>query len=173
MGALFDQDRFYMSIAISIARMSAEWGEVPVGCVIVQNGRIIAMATNEIVQKSHPLLHAERLALDRAHLAQSGLRLQNTTLYATLEPCAMCAGAILLARVERVVIGAMDEKRGCTGSVYQLLDDPAFNHKAKLMVGVHKEEASRMLSSFFLALRERKKAQRAEFSVRLGISKEE
>lgn len=157
MGALFDQDRFYMSIAISIARMSAEWGEVPVGCVIVQNGRIIAMATNEIVQNSHPLLHAECVALDRAHRAQKVLRMQNTTLYATLEPCAMCAGAILLARVERVVIGAMDEKRGCTGSVYQLLDDPAFNHKVKLTVGVRKEEASRMLSSFFFILRERKK----------------
>lgn len=173
MGALFDQDRFFMSIAIFLAQKSTALGEVPVGCVIVKDGRIIAMATNEIVQNSHPLLHAECVALDRAHRAQKVLRMQNTTLYATLEPCAMCAGAILLARVERVVIGAMDEKRGCTGSVYQLLDDPAFNHKAKLTVGVHKEEASRMLSSFFLALRERKKAQRAEFSVRLGISKEE
>ena len=163
-------DQFYMRLALGLAEIGAASGEVPIGCVLVSGGRIRAMATNEVVQKQHPLYHAEWLAIDRAQRGMGRLRLPDATLYTTLEPCAMCAGAILLARIPRVVIAAMDAKRGCTGSIYNLLDDPAFNHRAEIRTGVLEAESSARLSGFFAALRAQKKRARAERNPSDGYS---
>lgn len=155
--ALVDQDKIFMDVALSLARLGAARGDVPVGAVAVVQGRIRAMAFNDIVQTNEPLRHAEHLALTKLFQNESRLRIPGVTLYTTLEPCAMCAGAILLARVDRVVMAACDPKRGCTGSVYQLLDDPHFNHSARVDAGVREREASTMLSDFFRTLRQQKK----------------
>ncbi len=160
--SLVAMDSFYMKIALDMAKRGAERGEVPVGAVVVQEGKILSVAANEIVGRNHPLFHAEWLAIDRAQRRLGKLRIPNATLYTTLEPCTMCAGAILLARIDRVVIGAMDQKRGCAGSVYQLLDDPAFNHRSQVTTGVREAECSRILSEFFSELRREKKRKRAE-----------
>lgn len=168
MNQVISNDEFYMRTALLLARQAANRGEVPVGCVLVQHGRILSVATNEIVEQNHPLLHAEWLAIDRAQRRTGKLRLENTTLYTTLEPCAMCAGAILLARISRVVMGAMDDKRGCAGSVYQLLDDPAFNHKPELIRGLLGEECAGVLSEFFREIRAQKKKRRAASGPFLG-----
>jgi|BioPla2DNA2_1021312.scaffolds.fasta_scaffold01699_16 tRNA(adenine34) deaminase len=165
---LWDSDRFFMGLAIGIARSEPTGQEVPVGAVLVQNGVILSMATNAIVTDTHPLRHAETLALERAFRRTGTLRIPHTTLYTTLEPCAMCAGAIVLARVERVVIGAMDEKRGCGGSVYNLLDAPALNHRARVTTGVRETECAALLTQFFQAVRANKKKKNAQTTSLMG-----
>lgn len=166
---LWDADAYFMKLALDLARGEPTGQEVPVGALVVQDGVVLSWATNEIVKDGHPLRHAETLALERAFQKTGQLRIPRMTLYTTLEPCAMCAGAIVLARVERVVIGAMDEKRGCGGSVVNLLDQSALNHRARVTTGVRASECAALLSSFFEAIRKKKKRKNAQNASGMGI----
>ncbi|MEO8451369.1 MAG: tRNA adenosine(34) deaminase TadA [Gemmatimonadota bacterium] len=142
-----------MRWALTLAHRAAEAGEVPVGAVVVQAGAIVGEGHNETVARNDPTAHAEFLAVHRAltHLATD--RLPEATLYVTLEPCAQCAGAIVLAKVGRVVFGAYDEKAGMAGSVGDLLRHPKLNHRAEVIGGVMADECARVLQSFFAARR--------------------
>lgn len=143
-----------MARALEQARLAAVHGEVPVGAVLVREGRLLAEAGNRILSGADPTAHAEVLAL-RAGAARLGdARLVDTTLYVTLEPCAMCAGAVVLARVPRVVFGARDPKSGMAGSLEDLLRDPRLNHRAEVAEGVLAEPAGELLRSFFRARRD-------------------
>lgn len=150
-------DEFYMRLAIKEAKKAEAIGEVPIGTVIVHNGEVISKGYNlrETTQRS--LAHAELLAIDKACDTLGSWRLEDTTLYVTLEPCPMCAGAIVLSRVKRVVFGASDPKGGCAGTLMNLLDESRFNHQVEVTRGVLAEECGQLLSNFFRQLRERKK----------------
>ncbi len=138
-----------MRRALDLAREASTLGEVPVGAVVVHRGRIIAEAFNLRETLGDPTAHAERLALTLAGRALGSWRLDACTLYATLEPCLMCAGAIVQARVARVVYGAADPKGGACDSLYRLVDDPRFNHRAEVRGGLLAEESHMLLSQFF------------------------
>lgn len=155
-------DEKYMKEAIRQARKAAALDEVPIGCVIVHDGQIIARGYNRRNTDKNTLSHAELLAIKKASRKLGDWRLEGCTLYVTLEPCQMCAGAIIQARVNRVVIGSMNPKAGCAGSVLNILEMDGFNHKAEVDRGVLQEECSWILSEFFRELRERKKKQKAE-----------
>lgn len=146
-----------MKEAIRQARKAEAMEEVPIGCVIVYEGKIIARGYNRRNTDKNTLSHAELLAIKKASKKLGDWRLEGCTLYVTLEPCQMCAGAIIQARVDRVVIGSMNPKAGCAGSVLNILEMDGFNHKAEVTRGVLQEECSQMLSSFFKALREKRK----------------
>lgn len=150
-------DEKYMKEAIRQARKAEAMEEVPIGCVIVYEGKIIARGYNRRNTDKNTLSHAELLAIKKASKKLGDWRLEGCTLYVTLEPCQMCAGAIIQARVDRVVIGSMNPKAGCAGSVLNILEMDGFNHKAEVTRGVLQEECSQMLSSFFKALREKRK----------------
>ena len=138
-----------MRLALAQAATAAEHGDVPIGAVVVRNGQVIAAAGNERELQADPTAHAEVLALRAAAAALGGWRLPGTTLYVTLEPCAMCAGAIVLARVPRVVYGAVDPKAGAAGSVLDILADPRLNHRPEVTGGVLADDAARLLREFF------------------------
>lgn len=142
-----------MRWALALAGRAAGRGEVPVGALIVLDGRIIAEAHNETEARGDPTAHAELLAIQRALVATESNRLTGATLYVTLEPCAQCAGAIVLAKVGRVVFGAWDAKAGMAGSVGDLLRHPGLNHRPEVTGGVMEEAASRVLREFFEARR--------------------
>ncbi len=144
-----------MEQALALARRAAELGEVPVGAVVVRGGEIVGRGHNRREADGDPLAHAELVALRQAAAAVGGWRLAGTTMYVTLEPCAMCAGALVLARVERLVFGARDPKAGFCGSLGNLVADQRLNHRLEVTEGVSAEESSRMLRRFFAALRER------------------
>lgn len=146
----------YMRQALDLARQAAACGEVPVGCVIVREGRIVGRGRNRREEKQHTSSHAEMEAIRQANEALGTWRLDDCTLYVTLEPCPMCAGAIVQARIPRVVVGSMNPKAGCAGSVMNLLQEPGFNHQVELEKGILEEECSTMLKEFFKALRKRK-----------------
>ncbi|MFI5257938.1 MAG: tRNA adenosine(34) deaminase TadA [Gemmatimonadales bacterium] len=148
-----DADRAFMQFALADARDAAAAGEVPVGAVIVRGGEIIARAANRTVRDEDATAHAELLALREASRVTGSWRLGDCELYVTLEPCAMCAGAIVLARVKRVVFGAWDEKAGMAGSVEDLLRHPRLNHRPGVMGGVLEEESAALLREFFAARR--------------------
>ena len=131
--------------------------EVPIGCVIVQNDKVIARGYNRRNTDKNTLSHAELNAIRKASKVTGDWRLEDCTMYITLEPCQMCAGAIVQARVGRVVIGAMNPKAGCAGSILNLLEMPEFNHQAEVERGVLQEECSAMLTEFFRELRQNKK----------------
>lgn len=139
----------YMRIAMQLARETEEAGEVPVGCVIVHQGRIIGAAANQREMLRDPTAHAEMLAITQAAEALNDWRLSECSLYATLEPCPMCAGAIINARVPRVVYGAADPKAGAAGTLFNLLTDPRLNHRCQVFPGVLAEECGQLLSDFF------------------------
>ena len=145
-----------MSAALSLAKQSAREGEVPVGAVIVRNGEIVATGRNRRENDKNATVHAELQAIDRACAALGGWRLWECDLYVTMEPCPMCAGAIINSRIKRVVFGAYDSKAGSCGSVINLFDLP-YNHKPELTGGFMQEECSAILSDFFKELREKKK----------------
>jgi tRNA(adenine34) deaminase len=149
-------DEKYMREAIKQAKKAALAGDVPIGCVIVQNDKIIARGYNKRNAKKTTLAHAELLAIEKASKKVGDWRLEDCTMYITLEPCQMCAGAIVQARVPRVVVGAMNKKAGCAGSVLNLFQIPAFNHQVEFENGVLEEECSNMLSEFFRHLRKQK-----------------
>ena len=144
-----------MEAAIRLARAAAVRDEVPVGAVIVRDdeGDHVAEAHNEIVHRKDPTAHAELLAIQQALATLGTDRLAGVTLYVTLEPCAQCAGAIILAKVERVVFGAWDQRAGMAGSVMDLLRDPRLNHRPEVLGGVLSEECGEMLRQFFQARR--------------------
>ncbi len=147
----------YMKEAIRQARKAWKLNEVPIGCVIVREDRIIARGYNRRNTDKNTLAHAELLAIRKASRAVGDWRLEDCTMYITLEPCQMCAGAIIQARIPRVVIGSRNPKAGCAGSILNLLDIPAFNHQAELTEGVLGEECSALMTDFFRELRERRK----------------
>lgn len=142
-----------MRAAIAGAEQAALIGEMPVGAVVVRGGEIIAAAHNETVVRRQPTAHAELLAIHRALEAIRSDRLTDTTLYVTLEPCAQCAGAIVLAKVGRVVFGAWDDKAGMAGSVGDLLRHPSLNHRVEVQGGVLQEECGMLLKEFFAVRR--------------------
>jgi tRNA(adenine34) deaminase len=150
-------DEYYMRLAIEEAKKAEQMGEVPIGAVIVQGDRVIARSHNLRETEQRAIAHAEILAIDEACKATRSWRLEDATLYVTLEPCAMCAGAIVLARVKRVVFGASDPKGGCAGTLMNLLQEERFNHQAEVTSGVLGDECGQMLSNFFRKLREKKK----------------
>ena len=153
-------DEKYMKEAIRQAKKAYKLDETPIGCVIVHDGRIIGRGYNRRNTDKSPLAHAEITAIKKASKKLGDWRLEECTLYVTLEPCQMCAGAIIQSRVTRVVVGCMNPKAGCAGSVLNLLDVKEFNHQAELVTGVLKEECSALMTGFFRELRERKKAER-------------
>ena len=150
-------EEHYMKEAIRQAKKAAALKEVPIGCVIVYDGRIIARGYNRRTVDKNVLAHAEIIAMRKACRILGDWRLEGCTMYVTLEPCPMCAGAIVQARIPKVVIGCMNPKAGCAGSVMNLLQIEGFNHQVKITEGVLEEECSEMLSTFFRELREKKK----------------
>lgn len=150
-------EEHYMKEAIRQAKKAAALKEVPIGCVIVYDGRIIARGYNRRTVDKNVLAHAEIIAMRKACRILGDWRLEDCTMYVTLEPCPMCAGAIVQARIPKVVIGCMNPKAGCAGSVMNLLQIEGFNHQVKITEGVLEEECSEMLSAFFRELREKKK----------------
>ena len=151
------QEEKYMKEAIKQAKKAAVIGDVPIGCVIVEDDKIIARAYNQRNKKKTTLAHAELLAIQKASKKVNDWRLEDCTLYVTLEPCQMCSGALVQSRIDEVVIGCMNPKAGCAGSVMNLLQIDGFNHQVKITQGVLEEECSEMLSTFFKELREKKK----------------
>ncbi|WP_455714622.1 tRNA adenosine(34) deaminase TadA [Anaerosporobacter sp.] len=150
-------DERYMKEALKQAKKADKIDEVPIGCVIVYEDKIIARAYNRRNTDKNTLAHAELLAIKKASKVLGDWRLEDCTMYITLEPCQMCAGAIVQARIKRVVVGSMNPKAGCAGSVLNLLQMSQFNHQVELVTGVMEEECSRMLKVFFKRLREEKK----------------
>jgi tRNA(adenine34) deaminase len=151
-----DHDR-WMGAALAEAEKAAEKDEVPIGCVIVHNGMVIGRGHNLTESHQDPTAHAEMIAITAAAEALGSRRLLDCTLYVTLEPCAMCAGAIVLARVPYIVYGAPDPKAGACDTLYTLLSDPRLNHRAHLVRKVREKECSELLSAFFARKRDEKK----------------
>ncbi len=146
-------DRRWMREALRLAEAALGHDEVPVGCVIVHDGRAVGRAHNQRETLRDPTAHAEMIAITQAAEALDAWRLSGCTLYVTLEPCAMCTGAMILARVDRLVYGASDPKGGAVRSVFRLLDEPRLNHRIPVTAGVMAEECSQLLKRFFLARR--------------------
>ena len=149
-----DEQRMRLAMAEALAAQAA--GEVPVGALVVYNDEIIGRGQNRVLRDNDPTAHAEIVALREAGIALSNYRLTNCTLYVTLEPCAMCAGAILHARITRLVYAADDPKAGACGSVLSVMNHPQLNHKVEVAPGLLAEECGPMLSNFFLARRGKK-----------------
>jgi len=149
----------FMKEALKQAKKASALGEVPIGCVIVYEGRIIGRGYNRRNTDKSSLAHAEITAIRRAGKVIGDWRLEDCTLYVTLEPCQMCAGAIVQARIPEVIIGSMNPKAGCAGSIYNMLQEPAFNHQVRLLKGVLAEECSLVLKTFFKGLRQRLKTE--------------
>ena len=154
---IMTQDEKYMKAALREAQKAYKIEEVPIGCVIVQNDKIIARGYNRRNTDKNTLAHAEISAIKKASKKTGDWRLEDCTMYVTLEPCQMCAGAIVQSRLGKVVIGSMNPKAGCAGSVINLLQMKQFNHQVEMETGVLEEECSTMLSGFFQELREKKK----------------
>jgi len=146
----------FMSMALEEARKAEAIGEVPIGCVIVKDGEVIASAHNKRETTQQPTAHAEILAIQTASEKLGTWRLTDCDLYVTLEPCPMCAGAILQARIKTVVYGASDPKAGCCGTLMNLLEDQRFNHMCEVIPGVCAEACGEILTQFFRRLREKK-----------------
>lgn len=155
-------DEKYMKEAIKQAKKAQKSGDVPIGCVIVYEDKIIARGYNKRNLKKTTLAHAELLAMAKASKKIGDWRLEGCTMYVTLEPCQMCAGAIVQARIPKVVIGTMNPKAGCAGSVLNLLKVEKFNHQVDVVYDVLKEDCSTLLSAFFKNLREKKKQMKAK-----------
>jgi tRNA(adenine34) deaminase len=154
-----EQEKF-MKEAIRQARKAEALNEVPIGCVIVCGGKIIALGYNRRNTDKNTLSHAELNAIRKASKKLGDWRLEGCTMYVTLEPCQMCAGALVQSRIDEVVIGCMNPKAGCAGSVMNILQSEQFNHQVKITRGVLEEECSAMLSGFFRKLREQKKQEK-------------
>lgn len=149
-------DEFFMYKALEQAKLALKYDEVPIGVVIVQDNQIIARGYNKKVTNKNTILHAEIVALQKAMKKVKDWRLNDCTLYVTLEPCPMCAGACINARVKRIVFGAFDPKAGCCGTLYNLPQDKRFNHRAEVLGGVRECECAKLLSDFFAKRRRMK-----------------
>ena len=154
---MLNTEEKYMRAAIKEAKKAYALEEVPIGCVIVRDGKIIARGYNRRNTDKNTLAHAELTAIKKASKKCGDWRLEDCTMYVTLEPCQMCAGAIVQSRMKKVVIAAMNPKAGCAGSVLNLLQMAEFNHQVEIERGLLEEECSMMLSTFFRDLREKKK----------------
>ncbi|GAB6172688.1 tRNA adenosine(34) deaminase TadA [Paradesulfitobacterium aromaticivorans] len=143
----------WMRLAFEQAQIAFELGEVPIGAVVVQGDKVIALAHNEKEQRQDPTAHAEVLAIQRATEVLGSWRLSDATLYVTLEPCPMCAGAIIQARLQQLVYGAADLKGGAAGSVMNVLDVTRWNHRVEVIAGIMEEECSQILKDFFMQRR--------------------
>ena len=150
----------YMKEALRQAKKAYALGEVPIGCVIVHEGKIIGRGYNRRTTDKNTLAHAEITAINKASRKLGDWRLEGCTLYVTLEPCQMCAGAIVQARIDEVVMASMNPKAGCGGSILNILEMPEFNHQVKVTRGILEEECSHMLTQFFKELRIRNKAEK-------------
>ena len=159
---MLTQDEKYMKAAMKQAKKAAAIEEVPIGCVIVYEDKIIGRGYNKRNLKKNTLAHAEIIAMNKASKVIGDWRLEDCTMYVTLEPCPMCAGAIVQARIPKVVIGSMNPKAGCAGSVLNVLQTDGFNHQVEVETGVLGAECSEMLSSFFRELRKIKKARKKQ-----------
>ena len=153
MTAFFPRDEYFMRLALREAERALEHDDVPIGAVVVHGGEVIAAAPNERELRGDPTAHAEILVLRRASEKLGGWRLLDTILYVTLEPCAMCAGAIVLARVPRVVFGTLDPKAGAVGSVLDVLSEPRLNHRPEVAGGLQAEDCADQLRAFVSARR--------------------
>ena len=151
----------YMKEALKQAKKAYALGEVPIGCVIVHEGKIIGRGYNRRNTDKNTLAHAEITAINKASKVIGDWRLEECTLYVTLEPCQMCAGAIVQARIPEVVMGCMNPKAGCAGSILNILEMPQFNHQVKVTRGILEAECSQMLKTFFEELRIRNKQEKA------------
>ncbi|USD79185.1 tRNA adenosine(34) deaminase TadA [Bacillus safensis] len=151
------KDEQFMQEAISEALKAEQIGEVPIGAIIVVDDQIVSRAHNLRESEQRSIAHAELLAIDEACKATGSWRLEDAVLYVTLEPCPMCAGAIVLSRVKKIVFGAYDPKGGCAGTLMNLLDDERFNHQSEVIGGVLENQCGELLSQFFRNLRQRKK----------------
>jgi tRNA(adenine34) deaminase len=149
------QDEKYMKEAIKQAKKAYAIEDVPIGCVIVYGDKIIARGYNKRNKNKTTLAHAELEAIRKASKVLGDWRLEECTLYVTLEPCQMCAGAIVQARIPKVVVGCMNPKAGCAGSILNLLEEPRFNHQVELTTGVLQEECSQLMQAFFKELRKK------------------
>lgn len=153
---MMNQDEKFMKVAIAQAKKAYALGEVPIGCVIVYEGKIIGRGYNRRTIDKNTIAHAEMIAIKKASKKMDDWRLEDCTMYVTLEPCQMCSGAIVQSRMKKVVIGCMNPKAGCAGSILNLLQMEEFNHQVELETGVLEEECSRMMTNFFRELREKK-----------------
>ncbi|MCX2829758.1 tRNA adenosine(34) deaminase TadA [Bacillus pseudomycoides] len=163
-----EQDIYFMQLAIEEAKKAEEIQEVPIGAVIVLGGEVISIAHNLRETEQRSIAHAELLAIDEACKKLGTWRLENATLYVTLEPCPMCAGGIVLSRVKRVVYGASDPKGGCAGTLMNLLTDERFNHQCEVVSGVMEEECGMLLTNFFRELRKRRKEKKEKLDKNTG-----
>lgn len=154
------QDEKYMREAIRQAKKAYALGEVPIGCVIVYQDKIIGRGYNRRNTDKNTLAHAEITAINKASRKMKDWRLEGCTLYVTLEPCQMCSGAIVQARITETVIGAMNPKAGCGGSILNILEMPAFNHQVTVRRGILEEECTQLLKTFFKELRERNRIEK-------------
>ncbi|WP_223155101.1 tRNA adenosine(34) deaminase TadA [Alkalibacillus aidingensis] len=150
-------DEYFMKLAIEEAKKAERKGEVPIGAVIVHHQQVIATGYNQRESSQKSTSHAEIIAIEEANQQIGSWRLEDCTLYVTLEPCPMCAGAIVQSRIPHVVYGASDPKAGCVGTIMNLLDESRFNHQSTVVQGVLEEECSLLLTDFFQKLREQKK----------------
>lgn len=154
---MMNTDEKYMKEAIKQAKKAYAIGEVPIGCVIVYQDKIIGRGYNRRTTDKNSLAHAELMAIKKASKKMNDWRLEECTMYVTLEPCQMCSGAIVQSRLTKVVVGCMNPKAGCAGSILNLLQMEQFNHQAELITGVLEDECSKMMKSFFKELRDTKK----------------
>lgn len=157
---MLSTDEKYMKEAIRQAKKAYALGETPIGCIIVYQDKVIGRGYNRRTVDKNTLAHAELIAIRKACRKIGDWRLEGCTMYVTLEPCQMCSGAIVQSRMTRVVVGCMNPKAGCAGSVLNLLQMPDFNHQAELVTGVLEEECSQMMKEFFRELRESKRKDR-------------
>lgn len=155
-----NEDEYFMREALKEARKAEKLAEVPIGAVLVHKGEIISRAYNLRESRQNAVAHAELLAIEQACQKLGTWRLEDTTLYVTLEPCPMCSGAIILSRIKRVVYGASDPKGGCVGTLMNLLQDVRFNHQCEVTNGVLGDECSQMLSVFFRSIRDKRRLEK-------------
>lgn len=153
-------DEKFMKEALKQAKKAKDIGEVPIGCVIVYEDKIIARGYNKRNKNKSTLAHAELIAIDKASKKMGDWRLEECIMYVTLEPCQMCAGAIVQSRMKKVVIGAMNQKAGCAGSILNLLQVEEFNHQVEILTGILEDECSVVLQEFFKELRSRNKMEK-------------
>ena len=153
---------YYMKEALNEAKTAIDSGEVPIGCVIVYDGKIIGRGHNLRNSRKNPLCHAEILAINEAAGFIGDWRLEDCTLYVTVEPCPMCAGAIVQARIPRVVFGTRNVKAGCAGSILNILNEPRFNHQVEVIEGILREECAAPMGEFFKRFRKSKSADQTE-----------
>jgi len=156
-----DQDRFWMNQALDLAKQAEQQGEVPVGAIIVYQDQVVGAGYNQVISQHDPSAHAEIVALRQAGSKQQNYRLTGHTLYVTLEPCCMCAGALIHARVKRVVYATKDNKTGAAGSVFNVLNSDLHNHHVEISAGLCAEESAALVSGFFKKRRAAKKLQKS------------